>query len=243
MRRVILGALALALGGAGLGGAGLAAPATAATASGSVTGVNGVLYDDCREYAYLYRVDVPDGAGYRALRTRLVAPGGAVADTGYVVPDANHSSGTSTFLLCTPTDPYGTYRIEATVEWGPEGSPPTDSTPIPDAHFSMRKPMTRTSLSVSTHRPAPGQLVTYRIGVRDERPAGYVATAFAWVFLQKKVDGHWVRIKGSRTLTHATGKVRLRLRYRGHHQRMRVRAVTAEAPRFSRSVSSGVRIW
>lgn len=238
MKRVILGALVLALSCVGL-----AAPAVADTGSGTISGINGVLYNDCRPHPYGYAVSVPADAGYWDLRVSLRGPDGHETATDFVaLPD---SSGTSTFssYLCPPGDLYGTYTIRATLEWGPEEQTVDQSTQLADAHFTMRKPFTRTSLTVSTSRPAYRQLVTYRIGVRDERPTGYVATSFAWVVLQKRVEGHWVRIKGTRTLTHSNGYVRLRLRYLHHHKRMRVRAVAQEAPRFSRSVSPSVRLW
>jgi hypothetical protein len=236
MKRVILGALTLALSCVAL-----AAPAHADTGSGTVSGINGVLYDDCRAYPYRYAVDVPIDAQSWRLDVTLIGPNGDTADTGFV-GSGEPVSGTSTFFLCPPTDLYGTYTIRATFEWQDTDSVWHPSA-VADAHFSMRKPFTRTTLSVSTHRPSYGQVVTYRIGVRDERPEGYVATPFAWVHLQKRVDGHWVRIKGSRTLTHATGRVGLRLRYRHHHKRMRVQAVAEASARFSRSVSPAVRLW
>ena len=107
----------------------------------------------------------------------------------------------------------------------------------------MRKPRTRTTLAVSTHRPAYGQVVRYRIRALDERPAGYFGTSAAWVHLQKRVDGHWVRMKGSRAMTHVTGYITVRLRYLQHHHRMRVRAVTEPTSRYARSTSPVVRLW
>lgn len=236
MRRGMLGILVLALALVG-------SPARAGSTYGSTTGVNGVLYDDCVDQPYRYSVSVPDGAGYRAIRAWLYAPGGALVDSDYVVPDTNTASGTSTFRLCRPTDPFGTYTIRATVEWGQDAEHIDDSSVLDRASFAMRKPRTRTALAVSTHRPAYGQRVTYRITVRDERPGGYARTPFAWVVLQQRVGGHWARIKGSRTLTHDTGRVRLRLRYLHHHQRLRIRAVAQATSRYSRSTSPVVRIW
>ena len=236
MRWAFVACLALAVGC-------LAVPAHADSTYGSVSGVNGVLYDDCLHYPYHYAVDVPADAGYRDLEVSLVGPDGRQADTDYVAPSTNQATGTSTFFLCPPTDLYGGYTIRARVEWGADASSITDWSQLDDAHFSMRRPRTRTSLSVSTLRPAYGQVVTYRILARDERPGGYFGTPFAWVFLQKRVDGHWVRVRGSRTLTHSTGRVRLRLRYLHHHEPMRFRAVTAPSSRFSRSVSPSVRLW
>jgi len=235
MRRGIVAALVLALCCVG-------APARADTGSGTVSGINGVLYDDCLSHPYRYTVTVPDGAGYWDLRVSLRGPDGHETATDFVALPG--PSGTSAFdYLCPPDDLYGTYTIRARLEWGPDEETVDQGTQLADAHFSMRKPRTRTSLSVSTHRPAYGQVVIYRIFTRDERPGGYYPTSFAWVFLQRRVDGHWVRVRGSRTLTHSTGRVRLRLRYLHHHKPMRYRAVTEPSSRFSRSASPSIRLW
>ncbi len=78
-------------------------------------------------------------------------------------------------------DPYGTLHDPGELEWGPTPEHSRAASVLDDAHFSMRKPRTRTGLSVSTRRPAYRQRVTYRISVWDERPEGYAPTAFAWV--------------------------------------------------------------
>jgi len=235
MKRAILGALAVVL-------AGLAVPAHAASTYGSVFGINGVLYDDCRDHPYGYAVHPPGDPGYWDLVVSLRGPDGHQAASEVVTQPA--PTGTSQLgPLCPPTDLYGRYTIRATLRWGADASSITSSSQLDDAHFTLRKPHTRTALAVSTRRPAYGELVAYRMRVWDERPTGYYPTAFAWVVLQRKVDGHWVRIKGSRTLTHSTGRVTLRLRYLHHHKRMKVRAVTQEAARYARSTSPPVRLW
>jgi hypothetical protein len=50
-------------------------------------------------------------------------------------------------------------------------------------------------------------------------------------------------MKGARAMTHATGAVRIALRYRAHHQRMLVRAVTEPTSRYARSISPTFRLW
>lgn len=236
MKRSILGLLVLAV-------AFVAAPVHADPTHGSTSGVSGVLYDDCQDYPYHWSVDVPSDAGYRALRTQLVAPGGAIADTGYVVPDLNQQTGTDAFFLCTQTDPYGTYTIRASVEWAASVDSPKTTSQLDDSHFTMRKPATRTTLSVSTRHPAYGQRVAYRVRAMDERPTGYHGTSAAWVVVQRKVGGHWVRLKGGRAMTHITGYVKVRVPYLQHHRRMLVRAVTQPSSRYSRSTSAVIRIW
>ena len=236
MRRVLLGLLVLALSCVAL-------PARADSTYGSISASGGVLFDDCIDHPYGYSVSVPGDGTYRALRVSLYAPDGALADAGYVAPAANVASGTSTFRLCRPGDPYGTYTIRATVEWASAPGETVTTRPLDPVQFTMRKPATRTTLAASTTRPAYGQLVTYRIKALDERPTGYAGTVAAWVVLQKRVAGHWVRIKGSRAMTHPTGRIAVRLRYLGHHRPMLVRAVTQPTSRYARSASPTLRLW
>lgn len=220
-----------------------AVPAQAGTPYASVSGINGVLYDDCGAYPFRWSVDVPGGGSYRALNLQLIAPDGSQADSAYVVPDADLASGVATFRLCRPGDPYGTYTIRGTVEWAPTASDPKTSAQLDDAHFTMRRPLSRTSVTASTRRPAYGQLVTYRLRSYDEQPTGYAANAFAWVHLEKRVAGRWVRVKGGRAMTHRTGAVKVRLGYLAHHRRTWLRAVTEPTSRYSRSVSPTLRLW
>lgn len=235
IRRLLLGVLAGAL----LLGV---APAQADAGSASVAGIDGVLYDDCLAHPYSFTVaSVPADAGYWDLRTRLVGPDGHLTATDFVAQPT--STGTSTFgLLCPPRDTYGRYTIQATFEW--QGSDSAwHSSPLPDAHFTLRRPHTRTSLAASTRRPGDRQVVTWQVRSSDERPTGYAPNAFAWVHLEKRVSGQWVRIRGGRAMTHATGQVKVRLRYLGHHRRTWVRAVTERSARFARSTSPAVRLW
>lgn len=236
-RRVLLGTLALVL----LLGGGLSSPAAQATSPyGSVSGINGVLYDDCLAYPYRYDVSVPSGSGYWDLSTTLVGPNGRTVGD-YV---AQPTSGTSTFgLLCPPTDAFGTYSIHATVRWGTDQSHLGAPVALDDAHFTLRKPHSRTTLGASTRRPAYGQVVRYRVTAYDERPTGFVRRAFAWVHLEQRRAGRWVRIKGGRAMTHDTGRIVIRLRYPGHHQRMKIRAVTEPTTRYTRSTSAILRLW
>lgn len=234
MRRAILGALLLVLG---LG----ALPAHAGSTFGSVSGVDGVLYDDCLPHPYAYSIGtVPADAKTWDLRVTLLGPDGLDAGGDFVATPV--STGTRAFVLCPPANAYGTYTIRARFEWG-TGDVADQSAPLDDAHFTLRKPGSRTSLAVSTRRPAYGQVVRYRVGAFDEQPTGYLRRAFAWVHLEKRVDGRWVRMRGGRAMTHETGEVVIRLRYRAHHRTLRVRAVTETAPRFTGSTSPVLRLW
>lgn len=236
MRRVLLGLLALALTCVPMA-------ARADSTYGSVSGSSGVLYDDCVDQPYGWSVSVPGDGTYRALRVSLYAPGGSLARTDYVVPPANVTSGTSSFRMCRPGDAYGTWTIRATVEWGPDPDHIDSSSQLDPAQFTMRKPHTRTTVTASTRRPAYGQVVAWRLRSYDEQPTGYGRNAFAWVHLEKRVGGHWARIPGARAMTHATGAVRIDLRYRAHRQRMLVRAVTEPTSRYARSTSPTLRLW
>jgi hypothetical protein len=234
---MLLGVLAFVL----LVGALAGVPAQAASPYGSVTGIDGVLYDDCLSYRYDYAVSVPDTTGYWDLTTTLVGPAGRATAGDYV---ARPTSGSSTFgLLCPPGDGFGQYTIHASVRWGNDEQSLGAPVALDDAHFTLRKPHSRATLGASTRRPAPGQVVRYRVTAYDERPTGYVRRAFAWVHLEQRRAGHWVRIRGARAMTHDTGRVVVRLRYRAHHQRMKLRAVTERAPRYTRSASPTLRLW
>ena len=236
-RRVVLGFLALAL----LVGGPVGVPAHATSVYGSVTGIDGVLYDDCLSYPYRYDVTAPSGAGYWDLSATLVGPDGRATAADYV---ARPTTGSSTFgLLCPPGDGYGRYTIHASVRSGPDERSLGAPVALGDAHFTLRKPRSRTVLTASTRRPAYGQVVRYRVTAYDERPAGYIRRAFAWVHLEQRRAGHWTRIKGARAMTHDNGRVVVRLRYRAHHHRMRLRAVTERAPRYTRSASPPLRLW
>jgi hypothetical protein len=236
MRRGILGLLVLVLACVG-------APAGAAP-SGQVVGRNGVLYnDDCHEYLFSYQVVVPpDGTFDWSLSVRLHGPKGALVDTTRVPKPG--ATGTSTLTVCPPpANNYGTYTISATFESQATEGGPSESEAFADAHFTLRKPRSRTALTASTRRPAYGQRVTYRIRAYDENPTGYLPRAFAWVHLETRRDGHWVRIRGSRAMTHENGAVKVRVRYLKHHERMKVRAVTERTIKFERSYSSVLRLW
>jgi len=220
-------------------------PARADVFHGSTTGINGVLYDDCLPYTFRWVLDAPDDAGYRDLSASLVEPDGGSSQTVIVYPDTNEAAGTAAFTLCTQVDPYGTYTIKATVEWGPDVEHPDQgSAALPDSHFTLRKPASRTSVTASTRRPAYGQRVAFRIRAFDENPSGFLPQEFTWVHLETRRDGRWVRIRGSRAVTHENGSVKVRVRYLKHHHRtMRVRAVTERTAKYTRSVSPVVRLW
>jgi hypothetical protein len=238
MRRVLLGLLTAVLVWGGLVSAGPASATGAGT--GQVTGLDGVLYDDCLAYPYAYQVAVSD-AGYWDLTTTLVGPDGRVTATDYV---PQPTSGTSRFgLLCPPDDGYGRYTIHAQLRWGADQSSLGDPVALADAHFTLRKPRSLTGVTASTRRPAYGQVVRYRVTAYDERPGGYARRAFAWVHLEQRRAGHWVRVKAGRAMTHATGQVVVRLPYRAHHRPLTLRAVTEPTSRYTRSTSPPVRLW
>ena len=232
--RALLGIVVLAL-------ACVAGPARADSTSGSTTGIDGVLYDDCLSYPYRYSVDVPAEAEQWTLEVTAFGPDGQPAETDSRSNEA--TTGTSSFFLCTRPDGFGTYTIRSTFHWWEADATTPHDVPLADSAFTLRKPFTRTSVVVSSRRPHRGQVVRYRIATRDERPTGFAANAFAWVHLERKAHGHWVRMKGGRGMTHSTGRVRLKLRYPYHHKRLRIRAVTEPSVRYAGSTSPALRIW
>jgi hypothetical protein len=233
MKRGIIAFVVLAL-------AFVAGPAQADSTHGSVTGVNGVLYNDCLSYPYHYALTIPAEAQSWTLEVTAFGPDGQVAETDSVSNE--EPVGVRSFFLCTRPDGFGTYTIRSTFHWL-DGADTWQQSTLDAATFTMRKPHTTTSLRASTHRPTYRQVVRYRIKTLDERPTGYAPNAFAWVHLEKKSHGHWVRMKGGRGMTHSTGRVTLRIRYLGHHKRMRIRAVTEPTVRYAASASPTLRLW
>jgi hypothetical protein len=231
LRRIL--ALALALGC-------VAGPAQGDSAPSSIAGIDGVLYNDCLSYPYHYALDVPADAEEWTLEVTTFGPAGQQAETDSVSNEA--PDGTGSFFLCTRPDGFGTYLIRSTFHWWDADATRHDVA-LADSSFVLRKPFTRTGVTSSTRRPRHGQLVRYRVSTLDERPAGFAPNAFAWVHLQKRSHGHWVRMKGGRGMTHDNGRVTLRLRYTAHRKRLLVRAVTEPSARYAGSTSPALRIW
>jgi hypothetical protein len=234
MKRGIVGLVVLAL-------AVVASPARADSTYGSVTGVDGVLFNDCLSYPYHYALVIPADAQSWTLDVTALGPDGKVAETDAVSNE--EPVGVRSFFVCTRPDGFGTYTIHSTFHWLPEGSEDWSGSTLDDSTFTLRKPFTTTTVRASTHRPRHGELVTYRIRSFDERPTGYAPNGLAWVHLEKKRHGHWVRLKGGRGMTHSTGRVALRVRYLGHHERLRIRAVTEPSVRYAASASPTLRLW
>jgi hypothetical protein len=234
MKRGIIGLVVLAL-------AFVAGPAEADSSHGSVTGVSGVLFNDCLSYPYHYALVIPADAQSWTLDVTALGPDGQVAETDALSNE--EPVGMRGFFLCTRPDGFGTYTIHSTFHWQ-DADDVWQQSALDDSSFTLRKPFTTTSVRASIRRPSYRQLVTYRISSFDERPTGYAPNGLAWVHLEKKAHGQWVRMRGGRAMTHSTGRATVRLRYlRHHHRPVRIRAVTEPTVRYAVSASPMLRLW
>lgn len=212
-------------------------PTAVAATGGSVTGTNGVLYDGCHDWAFRYAVD-PSAHSW-SLDIEVFDPRGVSSTGAYLFDGANPSSGTATgddrFLIC-DYEPAGRYTIRATVEYcDSDWSCHTESLPV--SSFTMRKPYTRTGVSVSDRTATYGQLLTFKVVSRLEFPNGYFANRYQRVLLQKRTGSGWVTF--SRLETGYYGTMRVRVRW-PHHRGLAVRAVTLTTPQYRGSFSGNV---
>ena len=98
----------------------------------------------------------------------------------------------------------GTYTVVAEeAEWD-DYEADIDDRPftLPPTSFSMRLPLTKTTLKA---KPA-GKNVRLTVQVKDERPAGYFSTEYATVRLEVQARGKWRTVPRSKTITDDRGR-------------------------------------
>jgi len=228
--------MALVLVVAGAVGLTSAAHATGAPAATISIG-NGVLYSDCRDHAFSYAVTVPAGSTSWTLDVTAYGPDGLESGSEYLYgSDDNPTPGAGDFFFCAGMMA-GTYTIQTVFEWTDQDYN-SYSTAVAPVSFTMRKPFTRTTLAASTTNPDYGQRVKLKVTSKDERPAGYFASDYAKVRVQRYTSGEWATIKGGR-LTIELGKAVMRYRF-ASTGREKFRAVTVPHTRLSGSTSTKV---
>ena len=232
MKRGLLGAaLAVALTATALS----APPAQAA--SGSLTVPTIIRYDSCENYPYWVRTSPDPGYDYDvSVEVDVFGPDGQ-RETGDFLTDFGTTAESSLFM-CGSEMP-GRWRMDAKVR-ACDYDYNCEEYSLTSRYFTVRKPHTRTSLSVKPARPRKGQVVHFRITTKDERRNGYYATSWAPVYLQEKKHGRWVRVHDSRTSAGETGRAVLRYRWTGG--KATVRAVTPNSSSFSPSTSKPIVI-
>lgn len=209
-----------------------------AAAAGEVTVSipSGVLYESCGQYPFTYAAGgLPAGYGpYWNMDFNLIGPDGREAGGDYLYGEL--ANGVSDIQICESPNLPGTYTLTGT---GEACNRSYDCVPISmtPTSFTLRLPLTKTTLKASTTNPRPSQVVRFVIGSRDERPNGYYGTAYADVALQVKTATGWRKVGGNQ-MTDSRGREVIEARYTGG--RKRLRAVTFSSDSRTGSVSRTV---
>lgn len=189
-------------------------PASTPQASGSLHATNDVLYPGCHHRAYRYDVDAPTDDWY--LSVTIEGPTGKVFAT-----DHPYAGDGGSYLQLCDYDPTGRYRLTAKGEWydAEGGAHPFAVDPT---SFSVRRPKTRASISVSHGR------VT--VTGRGEQRSTYTSLAGATIALQRRRGGGWATVStkhvdGRATFTPHSGRYRAVVTAQ-YHTRSVSRAVT-----------------
>jgi len=104
----------------------------------------------------------------------------------------------------------------------------------------VRKPFTRTGVTVNDATARYGQRLTFTVASRREYPQGYYANRYERVVLQKYVGGSWRKIAAKDTNAH--GRARFVVTWM-HRAKVPVRAVTRGTYYFRGSVSRNRPIY
>lgn len=169
----------------------LAAPTAPSHADGSgiLASQSGVVYE-CADHAYTYSLSLPAGTTGWSMEVTIRSQDGLEAATDFVYSQPG-TAGSGAFQLC-PSDGAGTYSMTAIVNYH-DGDYNEGSFALPTATFSMRLPMTRTTLkaTVKKHTKTATKTITLRTKTTDERPNGYYGTSYPNVVIQRKVGVSW----------------------------------------------------
>jgi len=210
--------------------------AEAETGYGTVTSRSGVLYNGCHYHPYAYSLSVPAGTQYWNLTVSLVGPDGIESTSDYLAQSlGDPMAGTGGLQVC-GFELAGVYSLRSVLEYEDSGWN-THTVPLPTTYVALRKPYSRTTVKMIKTRPGKHKM---RISSSDERPAGYFGAAYATVYLQQRVDGRWVKVRGTRTTTNETGVARFWVGH-NHKRYVKVRAVTVRSTSFSGSYSPAIR--
>jgi hypothetical protein len=174
------------------------APPAQAALTGTTSAEDFVLQNNCRNHPVDYAFAVGPGTTLWQVKLSLVAPGGTSSEgVDLSSVDGDATSGTIQFLICGSADP-GTYTVRTTGSYqvvAPLANLPVS---VAESTFEVRRAATRTKLTKAHLDGNRHRLVAT---VKDERPRGFKPTKSAEVVFQRRIDGVWRTIRGSRTLT------------------------------------------
>jgi hypothetical protein len=171
-------------------------PAQAAL-TGTTSAEDFVLHNKCRHQPVDYAFAVSPDTLLWQVKLSMVGPSGTSSEgVDLSSVDGDATSGTVRFLICGSADP-GTYTVRTT---GSYQVVPLVNIPVTVAEstFEVRRATTWTTLGRTHLTGDRYQLVAK---VTDERRRGVKPTNGAEVLFQRRVDGVWKTIRGTRTLT------------------------------------------
>jgi hypothetical protein len=191
-------ARALVVPAVALAGVALAAPPAQAALTGTTAAGDFVLRNNCRHHPVDYAFAVGPATTLWQVKLTMVGPGGTSSEgVDLSSVDGDPTSGTVRFLICGSARP-GTYTVRTTGTY--QAVAPLVNVPVSvaDSTFEVRRSHTRTRLS-RTHLAGKRYRLVARVS--DERRRGFRPTQNAEVTFERRVDGAWRTIRGSRTLT------------------------------------------
>ncbi|MBJ7357502.1 hypothetical protein [Nocardioides sp.] len=182
-----------------LAAAGLAVAAPAqASVTGTTSAADFVLQNKCRQHPVDYALAVTPETTLWQVKLTLVHPGGTSSEgVDLSSVDGDPTSGTVHFLICGSADP-GTYTIRTTGSYQVVAPLVNIPVAVAESTFEVRRAATRTKLN-STHLGDDRYRLVAK--VKDERRSGFKPTSSAEVVFQRRVDGAWKVIRGSRAMT------------------------------------------
>jgi hypothetical protein len=192
-----------------------------------------VLYSDCRDNPIAYSVQPTPDVSHWNLTINVLAPDGTSVGGAFLSSYFDPPTGSFNLYTCGSEMP-GTYTVQGTGDY--EGADDITRTwQLTPSTFLVRAAHTRTKL---IKKPLGDGVYSLRVRVKDERPAGYFATDYAKVRLEKLDHGKWRRVpRISISVSDGRGSVRVSTK-----SLVKIRAVTAAAYNYADSVSRPVTL-
>jgi len=169
MRRFLVAALL----GAGLA---VVAPASA-QAAGTLTTPDGVLYQTCVRHPVSYAA-TPGSGNWSLFLSSTRSDGSPGPFVSLSSALGAQPSGSTTLDFCGYGGTAGVYvpgryTLTGTLSWV-DGGGVTHDDALPAAAFTMAKPQTRTTLTLSDRTPRPGQPIRFGVTVKVQSPTGWM---------------------------------------------------------------------
>jgi hypothetical protein len=154
-----------------------AGPSASAEASSTLTTSDGVLFQTCVRHPVTYAASPGSGNWTLFLSSSRSdgSPGPFVSLSSAL---GDQPSGSTTLDFCGYGDTAGVYvpgryTLTGALSWV-DGSGVTHNEQLPSAAFTMAKPQTRTTLTLSDRTPKPGQPIRFGVKVKVRSPTGWM---------------------------------------------------------------------